>query len=81
MLMDVYAESNFVLELALLQEQHVSCEKIIALAASNASSKCFLNRNSKDFDDPDIVDGLSAYHCKMLFNFDDGYGYISSQVS
>ena len=29
--MDVYVESNFVLELALLQEQHESCEKIIEL--------------------------------------------------
>src|SRR5436853_144189 len=29
--MDIYVESNFVLELALLQEQHESCEKIMAL--------------------------------------------------
>ena len=27
--MDVYVETNFVLELALLQEQHESCEKIL----------------------------------------------------
>jgi hypothetical protein len=33
--MDVYIESNFVLEVALLQEQHESCEKIIALCESN----------------------------------------------
>jgi hypothetical protein len=30
--MDVYVESNFVLEVALLQEQHESCEKIIELS-------------------------------------------------
>lgn len=29
--MNVYVESNFVLELALLQEQHVACEEILLL--------------------------------------------------
>jgi predicted nucleic acid-binding protein len=32
--MDVYVESNFVLELALLQEQQQSCEKIVELCES-----------------------------------------------
>lgn len=30
--MDVYVESNFVLELALLQEQHESCQELLDLA-------------------------------------------------
>ena len=29
--MNVYVESNFVLELALLQEQHASCEALLRL--------------------------------------------------
>jgi hypothetical protein len=29
--MNVYVESNFVLELALLQEEHETCENILAL--------------------------------------------------
>lgn len=33
--MTVYVESNFVLESALLQEQHKSCNRIIALAPEN----------------------------------------------
>lgn len=33
--MNVYVESNFVLELALLQEQQDSCEKIIALCEAD----------------------------------------------
>ena len=33
--MDVYVESNFVLELALLQEHHESCEKIIQLCEAS----------------------------------------------
>lgn len=32
--MNVYVESNFVLELALLQEQHVACEALVDLAES-----------------------------------------------
>lgn len=45
------------------------------LNLSSSISKCFLNRNSKDFDDPDIVDMLSNYGCRMLFRFDHGYEY------
>ena len=32
--MNVYVESNFVLELALLQEQFASCEKMLGLCRS-----------------------------------------------
>ena len=32
--MIVYAEANFLLELAYLQEEHESCEEILALAES-----------------------------------------------
>jgi len=48
----------------------------------NATSiqSCFLNRNSKDFDDPDIVDTLTNLACKMLFSFDHGYNFIASQM-
>ena len=33
--MTVYVESNFVLELALLQEQHESCDRVVSLASEN----------------------------------------------
>jgi hypothetical protein len=51
------------------------------LRTSSVTSKCFLNRNSKDFDDPDIVDALDRHGCKMLFRFDAGYSYISGQIT
>ena len=35
--MNVYIESNFVLELALLQEQHATCEEILRLCESGAA--------------------------------------------
>ncbi|MBD2106837.1 PIN domain-containing protein [Nodosilinea sp. FACHB-13] len=42
---------------------------------------CFLNRNSKDFDSPDIVEELSQLNCRMIPRFDHGYDFILSQVN
>jgi predicted nucleic acid-binding protein len=50
------------------------------LNLSSETAKCFLNKNSKDFDDPDIEESLYKYGCKMLFSFINGCDYISSQV-
>ncbi len=41
---------------------------------------CFLNRNSKDFDDQNIVDELADYNCKLLPRFDSGYSFISAAL-
>lgn len=41
---------------------------------------CFLNRNSKDFDSPDIVDELNRFTCRMIPRFDHGYAFIQSQL-
>ena len=40
---------------------------------------CFLNRNSKDFDNPDIVDELGERNCRLIARFDHGYNFITSQ--
>jgi len=40
----------------------------------------FLNRNSKDFDNPDIVDELDKNNCKIIPRFDHGYGFIQSRL-
>lgn len=50
------------------------------LSTTVPAAGCFLNRNSKDFDDPDIVNALGNYNCKMLPRFDRGYEYIQSQT-
>lgn len=42
-----------------------------------ADPKCFLTRNSRDFDDPDIVAELSGYNCRLFFSFEDGLRYCS----
>jgi hypothetical protein len=41
---------------------------------------CFLNRNSKDFDDPDIRERLETFGCKFFTNFADGLRYVVSRI-
>jgi hypothetical protein len=41
---------------------------------------CFLNRNTKDFDDPAIVAELARRQCKLIGHFDHGLGYIRSML-
>lgn len=46
----------------------------------NPMASCFLNRNSKDFDDPDIIDKLIGYNCKLINNFRLGVLYLKNQI-
>jgi hypothetical protein len=62
------------------QDSIVYASVLRHLSTSTSTAKCFLNRNSKDFDDPDIEETLDSYGCKILFSFDQGYRYISSQI-
>ena len=47
------------------------------LEAETPAESCFLNRNTKDFDDPDIRDRLEALHCKFFPNFVQALAYIA----
>lgn len=42
--------------------------------------KCFINKNSKDFQTPDIQERLGQFCCKMLPTFSVGLEYIESQL-
>lgn len=42
---------------------------------------CFLNRNTKDFNNHDIVNELNQFNCRMIWKFDQGYNFIQSQLS
>jgi predicted nucleic acid-binding protein len=54
---------------------------VVSHLRSNLTSKsCFLNRNSKDFDSPDIVAALAQYNCRIIPRFDSGYNFIQSQI-
>lgn len=51
------------------------------LKQSSVPQSCFLNKNSKDFDDPDLVEELNTYNCRLLPRFDIGYQFILSRIS
>lgn len=51
------------------------------LASARGVESCFINRNRRDFDDPDIEETLTSQGCKMLFSFDNGYKYIQHRMS
>lgn len=42
---------------------------------------CFLNRNRKDFNGPDVIASLATQDCKIMFNFEHGVDYIRSELS
>lgn len=50
------------------------------LKGTSGQQHCFLNRNSKDFDDPEIVDVLKSFQCKIMFHFEHGLNYIVNQT-
>ena len=41
-----------------------------------ATQSCFLNKDSKDFDDQSIVDELRSHNCTLLPRFDSGHDFI-----
>lgn len=40
-----------------------------------ADAKCFITRNSRDFDDPGIVTELNSLSCRLFFSIEDGSQY------
>jgi predicted nucleic acid-binding protein len=62
------------------QDAIVYASVIQHLKQQTSPQNCFLNRNSKDFDYPDIVDELNNVNCKMIPRFDQGYEYIRKQL-
>lgn len=50
------------------------------LGSSPSGSKCFLNRNAKDFLTPAILEDLRRFDCRLLSSFSDGLSFIRSQA-
>lgn len=46
------------------------------LERSPAELGCFLNRNVKDFDDPDVLARLDRFGCKLFPRFDSGADFL-----
>ena len=50
------------------------------LATASEELRCFINKDSKDFANPDIENELMAYNCQLLTKFADGLGYVRSKL-
>ncbi|PSB18731.1 PIN domain-containing protein [Phormidesmis priestleyi ULC007] len=62
------------------QDALIYASVISHLRQYQPQSACFLNRNSKDFDSPDIVDELQRFSCRMIPRFDHGYNFLKSNL-
>lgn len=58
------------------QDAIVYASVMMDLGNGSQAPSCFLNRNTRDFDDPDIVQELLTRNCKLLPRFDSGLEYI-----
>jgi predicted nucleic acid-binding protein len=63
------------------QDALVYASVITHLRENKTSLSCFLNKNSKDFDNPDIVDELDKNNCKMIPRFDNGFQFIQTRLN
>jgi len=50
------------------------------LSAEKPAMACFLNRNSKDFDIPEIRTQLESLNCVMIPRFDDGLRFVAKRA-
>ncbi len=62
------------------QDALVYASVMTHLRSDSPDQACFLNRNSKDFDSPDIVEELRQLNCRMIPRFDTGYNFIQAQL-
>lgn len=58
------------------QDAIVLASVLIHLESPGSTESCFLNRNSKDFDDPGIREKLEARQCKFFPKFAPALGYV-----
>jgi hypothetical protein len=63
------------------QDALVYASVISHLRQHSPTIACFLNRNTKDFDSPDIINDLRQWNCRMIPRFDQGYAFIQSHLS
>jgi hypothetical protein len=62
------------------QDAIVLASVLTHLDAHRPAESCFLNRNFKDFDDPDVLERLTTRGCKFLASFVDGLGYVVART-
>ena len=50
------------------------------LERTKPAESCFLNRNSRDFDDPDVRERLDRFGCRFFARFDHGCQFILASL-
>lgn len=60
------------------QDSIVLASIVSHLANTTPAESCFLNRNTKDFDDPNVREMLDEFGCKFFGRFDEGLHYIEA---
>ena len=62
------------------QDAIVLASVISHLQITKPNRACFLNKNTKDFDSPDVVQALLELSCRMIFRFDHMLRFLQSQL-
>ncbi|HZT31430.1 MAG TPA: PIN domain-containing protein [Bryobacteraceae bacterium] len=63
-----------------IQDSIVLASVVRHLAETKPAESCFLNRNTRDFDDPYVRDMLDSFNCKFFGRFDYALQYIEAQI-
>ena len=61
-----------------LQDSIVLASVVRHLEATKPAESCFLNRNTKDFDDPNVRETLELFGCRFFGRFDHAVSYIEA---
>jgi predicted nucleic acid-binding protein len=62
------------------QDSIVLASVVSHLSETKPVESCFLNRNTKDFDDLNVRELLDAFGCKFFARFDDGLHYVEARL-
>jgi hypothetical protein len=63
-----------------IQDSIVLASVVHHLNETKPAESCFLNRNTKDFDDPNVREILDGFGCKFFGRFDTGLQFIEAQL-
>lgn len=63
-----------------VQDSIVLASVVKHLAETKPPESCFLNRNTKDFDDPDLREMLDDLGCRFFGRFDHALQYIAARL-
>ena len=68
------------LDMSSTQDSIVLASIVSHLLETKPPESCFLNRNTKDFDDPNVREILDGLGCRFFGRFDDGLRYIEARL-